>query len=104
MKPATDLCWVCQQNLTQILRSANRSEENKALYLEQAQIHIELAKKERVHYNTECKMCTDQWKEFQEAAHSCYAQNNFLTYLRVTPCRIMVVVSDPKRLFLKAAK
>ena len=27
MKPMSDLCWVCQQNSTAIMRSANRPEE-----------------------------------------------------------------------------
>ena len=29
-KPASDLCWVCQQNSTLIMRSANKSEEEKS--------------------------------------------------------------------------
>lgn len=61
MKPATDLCWVCQQNLTRILQPTNQLEEHKSMCLERAQVHIELAK-EHDHYNSECKMCADQWK------------------------------------------
>ena len=30
MKPMSDLCWVCQQNSTAIMRSANRPEEEKS--------------------------------------------------------------------------
>ena len=104
MKPATDLCWVCQQNLTQILRSANRSEENKALYLEQAQIHIELAKKERVHYNTECKMCTDQWKEFQEGPSSVYNGSMHYSFDYAQQVHFPSNALQPGPLFFKTAR
>ena len=30
MKPMSDLCWVCQQNSTAIMRSANHPEEEKS--------------------------------------------------------------------------
>ena len=30
MKPMSDLCWVCQQNSTAIMRSANRPDEEKS--------------------------------------------------------------------------
>jgi hypothetical protein len=30
MKPMTDLCWVCQQNSTAIMRAAHTPEENKS--------------------------------------------------------------------------
>ena len=30
MKPMSDLCWVCQQNSTAIMRAANRPEEEKS--------------------------------------------------------------------------
>ena len=30
MKPMTDLCWVCQQNSTAIMRSANTPDDNKS--------------------------------------------------------------------------
>ncbi len=30
MKPMTDLCWVCQQNSTAIMRAANTPEEEKS--------------------------------------------------------------------------
>ena len=30
MKPMTDLCWVCQQNSSAIMRSANTPEEHKS--------------------------------------------------------------------------
>jgi hypothetical protein len=30
MKPMTDLCWVCQQNSTAIMRASNTPEEHKS--------------------------------------------------------------------------
>ena len=30
MKPMTDLCWVCQQNSSAIMRAANTAEEEKS--------------------------------------------------------------------------
>lgn len=30
MKPMTDLCWVCQQNSTSIMRAANTPEDEKS--------------------------------------------------------------------------
>ena len=30
-KPASDLCWMCQQNSTKIMRCANKSEEEKSM-------------------------------------------------------------------------
>ena len=34
MKPMSDLCWVCQQNSTVIMRSANRPDEKKTVSTE----------------------------------------------------------------------
>ena len=31
MKPMTDLCWLCQKNSNAIIRSANKSEEEKSM-------------------------------------------------------------------------
>ena len=31
MKPMSDLCWVCQQNSTAIMRAANHPEEEKSI-------------------------------------------------------------------------
>ena len=39
MKPMSDLCWVCQQNSTAIMRAANRPEEEKSIVSECVYIH-----------------------------------------------------------------
>ena len=63
MKPATDLCWDCQQNMALVQRSGNLSEEEKSVRLQAAQNHILLARKQRDHYNAECDECATQWNE-----------------------------------------
>ena len=39
MKPMSDLCWVCQQNSTAIMRAANRPDEEKSIVSECVYIH-----------------------------------------------------------------
>ena len=63
IKPATDLCWECQQNVSLVQKSTNLSEEEKSSRLQTAQKHLELARKQREHYNTECDECSTQWNE-----------------------------------------
>ena len=104
MKPATDLCWVCQQNLTQILRSTNRSEEDKTMCLERAQVHIELAKKERDHYNSECKTCADQWKEFQDGANTVYTGAMHYSFDYAQQVHFPSNALQPGPLFFKTAR
>ena len=55
MKPATDLCFDCQQNPSLLMRAANMSEAIKSQRLEDAQRHLSLARKQRHHYNEQCK-------------------------------------------------
>ena len=33
MKPMTDLCWICQKNSTAMIRSANKTEEEKSVVI-----------------------------------------------------------------------
>lgn len=56
MKPATDLCFDCQQNSTLVMRSANLTEEIKSERLENAQKHLALAQLQRHHYNDQCEL------------------------------------------------
>ena len=51
MKPSSDLCFECQQNITQIMRSAHLSEEEKSERLKHAEAHLHLAKVEHERYN-----------------------------------------------------
>ena len=65
MKPSSDLCFECQQNITQILRSAHLSEEEKSCRLAAAEAHLALAKAERANYNAEIKRCTEAYQPGQ---------------------------------------
>ena len=56
MKPATDLCFDCQQNPTILMRSTNLPESVKSKRLEDAQRHLSLAKLQRHHYNDQCEL------------------------------------------------
>lgn len=46
-KPATDLCWDCQQNMNLVIRSSNLSMEEKSDRLLKAQKYLESARAER---------------------------------------------------------
>ena len=55
-RPASDLCFVCQQNNTLISKSVNMRLSVKSLQLRQAQEHLDRAHRERSHYNSQCKL------------------------------------------------
>lgn len=55
MPAADDLCHICQDNATVILRSANLSEDEKKERLLKAQQHLECAKTQRNHYREQVK-------------------------------------------------
>ena len=54
-RPATDLCFVCQQNNRLIAKSANMPDHIKSQRLQQAQEHVDRAHAERMMYNSQCK-------------------------------------------------
>ena len=56
MKPATDLCFDCQQNASLVMRSANLSEDIKSQRLQDAQKHLATARLQRHHYNDQCEL------------------------------------------------
>ena len=51
MKPSGDLCFVCQENVTAIMRSTNLPEDEKSENLKSAEEHLIIAKDERRAYN-----------------------------------------------------
>lgn len=59
MKPATDLCHTCQQNANLLMKSANMPEVVKSQRLQDAQKHLDLAKKQRQYYNDQCAIAKD---------------------------------------------
>ena len=55
MKPATDLCFECQQNTSLVMRAANMPDVVKTKRLSDAQKHLSLAHMQRQHYNDQCE-------------------------------------------------
>ena len=55
MRPATDLCWVCQQGAARLARTVNLSDECKSESLQAIQDHLLQVSKERSLYRTVCK-------------------------------------------------
>ena len=55
MKPATDLCFNCQENANLLMKVANMPESVKSKRLSDAQRHLTLAKMQRQHYNDQCE-------------------------------------------------
>ena len=65
MPPANDLCQICQDNSTLILKAANLSEDEKKLRLSKAQQHLECAKMQRTYYRKQVKASKLILKEIQ---------------------------------------
>ena len=63
MKPTTDLCPVCQENIVKITRSANLTLSEKSDQILETERHLSLAQQERSVYNEECLMSS---KELQD--------------------------------------
>ena len=55
-KPATDLCWYCQQRSIQMQRSVNQPDSLKSLAAQEMIIHLDQAAKERSLYNNFCEL------------------------------------------------
>ena len=58
MKPSSDLCPLCQQNMTRLCRSSNLTEEEKSKRLQQFQKHLDSAKLQRQDYKDQCALAT----------------------------------------------
>ena len=63
MRPASDLCWTCQKNNNQILKSANLPEAQKAELVKQQEVHLRLAAGERDFYKKCCTTTKDALTE-----------------------------------------
>ncbi|MEQ2200485.1 hypothetical protein XENOCAPTIV_030090, partial [Xenoophorus captivus] len=63
-RPRTDLCWQCQQNNVQLIRSANLPEEKTAAIKKQ-QDHLQLVQKERAIYNEMTVACKKTCDDYQ---------------------------------------
>lgn len=63
MRPASDLCWTCQKNNHQILKSANLPENQKAEVVRQQELHLRLAAGERTFYKSCCETAKEALAE-----------------------------------------
>ena len=61
MKPSSDLCFECQQHAAHVFNGANINEEEKSARLDSYKEHIQSAKKQREHYNTQCGTAKAAW-------------------------------------------
>ena len=52
MKPASDLCWLCQQHVAAVLKAANMSENKKSDVLLKYEEHLRIVGVERSFYRT----------------------------------------------------
>jgi len=59
MRQASDLCWTCEKNNNQILKSANLPETRKAKAVKQQETHLKIAAEERDFYKSYCKTTKD---------------------------------------------
>ncbi len=64
MKPSSDLCPVCQQNMTKLSRAVNLTEEEKSQRLKEFQQHLDSAKLQRQDYKDQCALSTAVYQEF----------------------------------------
>ena len=63
MKPATDLCYTCQQNANLLIKAANMPESIKSQRLQDAQKYLDLARVQRQQYNVQCATAKDSMTE-----------------------------------------
>ncbi|XP_042570871.1 uncharacterized protein LOC122135487 [Cyprinus carpio] len=56
-RPHTDLCWQCQSNNEQLIRSANLPDDRKSEAVKKQQDHLSLVQKERAVYNDMTAAC-----------------------------------------------
>lgn len=61
MKPSSDLCFECQQHATRVFHSANVNEDEKSEMIDSYKQHIQSARKQREHYNDQCKDAKVKW-------------------------------------------
>ena len=64
MKPASDLCFLCQQLMSSIAKATHLTEEEKSDHLVRADQHLKLAK-ERDEYNKQIKDGKEKFKDLE---------------------------------------
>ena len=68
MRPATDLCFVCQQNNDAIQKATNLPEEEKSERLKLAEAHLHQAKVQRANFNDVCANAKAERDKFLQTA------------------------------------
>ena len=66
MRPATDLCWTCQKNNNQILKTTNLPESEKAEAVKKQEEHLRLAAGEQKHYKQCCEKSKEHTQQYLE--------------------------------------
>jgi hypothetical protein len=74
MKPSSDLCFVCQENVAAILRSINLDDDEKSEKLKSAEEHLKTAKKEREAYNDKKEISKANWKDLPHNGQSSHGK------------------------------
>ncbi|MEQ2246306.1 hypothetical protein ILYODFUR_037006 [Ilyodon furcidens] len=70
-----DLCWQCQQNNDQLVRSANLPEERKTAAIKKQRDHLRLVQKERAAYNDMTSACKKTCDDYQLSIGSSPSSN-----------------------------
>jgi hypothetical protein len=68
MKPATDLCSICQGFTVSLSKTGNLKEEEKELMLQKYGNHLQKAKKQRDYYRDQCQESKDNFTNFTNPA------------------------------------
>ena len=109
MKPATDLCFECQQNITRVSRSGHLTIEEKSERLKAAKDHLALARNERLNYNQQIQTAKDAYTPGQQPSTMHYSfdyaqhvhfpnnpqQPGPAYFLSARKCQIFGVVCEP---------
>ena len=74
MRPATDLCWTCQENNTQINKSANLPEAEKVDVNRRQEEYLRLTSGEREYNKMACKETKPQVQAHLEEADFAFRQ------------------------------
>lgn len=65
-KPMTDLCFICQQNTSKLVRAANLPEEEKSQCVQAQQAHLNSVQTERELYKKVCEEAKWNFEEVQD--------------------------------------
>ena len=80
LPPADDICHICQENATLILKAANFSEEEKTERLLRAQQHLECAKTQREFYRERAKSSKVAMEQIGALKDNQHANSILLSY------------------------